>query len=370
MTQSDSTYSTIDEALERMRGASPEHANGVPNHGPMAAEALVTLGCENTDVLRWADRYSSRLIPMHTPASRITPQSWRGALGRIDATADWCALFRDELADHSWESVLNQWLPRLLPGLMAAGTHGFIRTAHAVRALGHGSTPLRLEELGVALGFWAAYYQELPGTPTLTGHLGIAQALNQIPRTGTSYDSQGALPREFVGVLDTLPSFPAAVASVSAPDMVPEAITTLTETAARLYLANAERHPLVMLHTVTGPSALRMMLPHLSEPLQHTAFSYIWQAVAAWAAAFSAQQPLAAPEDAVAEELTTSQVLESCLDTGDPHAIKFVEACVREHRVNGKSVYLAAAQDWATRLREAQGWTGDKKIVSGLVIRN
>jgi hypothetical protein len=366
----DVTNSTIDEALQRMRGASPEHANGVPNHGPMAAEALIALECDPKDVLRWTDGYSSTLIPMPKPATRITHQSWPEALGRIDATAGWCALFCDELADHPWESVLNQWLPRLLPGLMAAGTHGFIRTAHAVRALGHGPTPLRLEELGVALGFWAAYYQKLPGTPTLIGHLGIAHALNQIPRAGKRYDSQGALPREFVGVLGTLPSFPAAVASISAPDRVDEAITTLTETAARLYLANADHHPLVMLHTVTGPSALRMLLPHLSEPLQRTAFSYIWQAVAGWAAAFSAQPPLAAPRGPVAEELTTAQVLERCLDTGDPHAIKFVEACVREHRVNSKSVYLAAALDWATRLREAQGWTGDKKIVSGLVIRN
>lgn len=361
---------TLDEALERMSGASPEHANGVPNHGPMAAEALVTLGCENEHVLRWTDRYSATLIPMPAPASRITHQSWRERLGRIDATADWSIFFRYELTYHPWESVLDQWLPRLLAGLMAAGTHGFIRTAHAVRSLGDGSTPQRLEELGSALGFWAAYYQALPGEPTPAGYLGIAQALNQIPRAAMSYDAQASLPREFVGVLDTLAGFPTAVASISAPDMIPVAITDLTEAAARLYLANADRQPLVMLHTVTGPAALRLMLPHLSEQLQRTAFSYVWQAVAAWAAAFSEQALPLQPEEPSADEITTAHVLERCLETGDPHAIKFAEACVREHRANGNSVYLTAALDWATRLRQAQGWTSHKRTFSGLVIRN
>lgn len=358
----------MDEALERMRGASPEHANGVPNHGPMAAEALVTLGCDGEQVVRWADRYRSKLIPMPASALRITRQNWPEALGRMDATADWAAFFGNELAEHSWESVLDQWLPRLLPGLMAAGTHGFIRTAHAVRAVGDGPTPQRLEELGHALGYWAAYYHQLPGDPVLAGDLGPEQALGQIPRARTSYDSKAALPREFVEVLDTLPGFPAAVTALAAPPSIPAALTTLTETAARLYLANAERHPLVMLHTVTGPSALRMMLPHMSPQVQRTAFSYVWQAVVGWAAAFGAQPP--GPAYSAAGDLTTSQVLERCLETEDPHAIKFAEACVREYRENTKPVYLAAALDWATRLREARGWASDKKIFSGLVIRS
>ncbi|WP_216900970.1 questin oxidase family protein [Nocardia alni] len=359
--------STLDETLERMRGASPEHANGVPNHGPMAAEALVALGCEGEQVLRWVDRYRTTLVPMPGSTLRITDHSWPEALGRMDAIADWAAFFGNELADHPWESVLERWLPRLLPGLMAAGTHGFIRTAHAIRALGDAPTPLRLEELGLALGFWAAYYQKLPGEPVLVGDLGIEQALDRIPRA-KGYDSQGVLPREVLGVLGTLPSFPAAVAAVAAPDSIPAAITALTETAARLYLANAERHPLVMLHTVTGPSALRMMLPHISEQLQRTAFGYIWQAVAGWMAAFSAQSPLD-HRDPAADGPTISEVLDRCLETGDPHAIKFVEACVREHRASAQPVYLAAAADWATRLRQAQDWTSDKKIFSGLVIR-
>ncbi|MGH3799350.1 MAG: questin oxidase family protein [Pseudonocardiaceae bacterium] len=235
--------STVDEALERMRGASPEHANGIPNHGPMAAEALTTLGCAGEEVLKWVDRYSNKLIPMPDATSRITHESWQESLGRHETTGDWFAFFRDELAEHSWETTLNRWLPRLIPGIMAAGTHGFIRTAHAVRALDDGPTQLRIEELGVALGYWAAFYQELPGEPDLAGDLGIDQALDQIPRIGQSYDPTVAMPREFVETLADLPGFPAAVKALTTPDSIPAAISTLTQTAARLYLGNADRYP-------------------------------------------------------------------------------------------------------------------------------
>ena len=57
-------------------------------------------------------------------------------------------------------------MPRLSPALIAAATHGLIRTSHAVRSLGVSDTPQRLHELAEGLGFWAARYHLLPGTPT------------------------------------------------------------------------------------------------------------------------------------------------------------------------------------------------------------
>src|SRR5215813_9545330 len=62
----------LDEALERLRGTSTEvAAGGDPNHGPMAAEALVVLGRD--DIVRnWVDRYRQRLDVMPGPTSPIT----------------------------------------------------------------------------------------------------------------------------------------------------------------------------------------------------------------------------------------------------------------------------------------------------------
>jgi hypothetical protein len=44
--------SVLDDALEGLRHTGPEAADGAPNHGPMAAEALVALGCDDA-VPQW-----------------------------------------------------------------------------------------------------------------------------------------------------------------------------------------------------------------------------------------------------------------------------------------------------------------------------
>src|SRR5215831_17452914 len=58
---------TFDEALECLRGTGSEVADGgAPNHGPMAAEALVALGRDDV-VVAWARRYRRKLDAMPSP---------------------------------------------------------------------------------------------------------------------------------------------------------------------------------------------------------------------------------------------------------------------------------------------------------------
>jgi hypothetical protein len=172
---------SMDEALERLRGTGTEVAGGGdPNHGPMAAEALVAL--ERDDVVgNWVDRYRQRLDLMPAAASPVTADTWREALGDIRRTPDWVAFFRAQLAEGPWQVVFTDWIGRLLPGAISAGQHGLIRTAHAIRALEDAETPLRVEELGVALAFWAAYYRRLPGVPRFAGELDFEHALGEVP---------------------------------------------------------------------------------------------------------------------------------------------------------------------------------------------
>src|SRR5262245_35488791 len=152
----------LDEALERLRGTGPETLGDAPNHAPMVAEALVALGRSDA-VLPWVDAYRSRLGPAPSHSSPITDDAWRAALGVRSRLGDWEVFFRRALAESDWHTVLAAWVPRLLPGTMAAGTHALIRTAHAVRALEAIETPLRVQELAEGLAYWAAFYQELPG---------------------------------------------------------------------------------------------------------------------------------------------------------------------------------------------------------------
>ena len=170
----------FDEALELLRGTGSEVAGGVaPNHGPMAAEALVVLGRDDI-VVAWADRYRRKLNAMPPSRSPITTKDWAEALGVIDRFADWVAFFRTQLSEAPWRAVFREWIGRLLPATPSAGAHGLIRTAHALRALGDAETPRRVEELGVALAYWAAYYRKLPGTPHLAGALDLGDALGRV----------------------------------------------------------------------------------------------------------------------------------------------------------------------------------------------
>src|SRR5215471_2524965 len=132
----------LDEALERLQGTSTEVAGGGdPNHGPMAAEALVVLGRDDI-VGNWVDRYRQRLDVMPGPTTPITVDTWREGLGNIGRMADWAAFFRRQLVEAPWRVVFADWIGRLLPGAISAGQHGLIRTAHAIRALEDAETPL------------------------------------------------------------------------------------------------------------------------------------------------------------------------------------------------------------------------------------
>jgi Questin oxidase-like len=353
----------IDEALERLRGMGMEMVGGMPNHGPMAVEALAALG-HGTRAVDWADRYSRSLGRLPDPVSPLTGETWRGALGEIERTGDWIAYFRLQLAEAPWRSVFAEWIGRLLPGAITAGTHGLIRAAHAMRALEDGETQLRIEELGVSLAYWAAYYRELPGTPHLTGALNFGQALDKIQRFTRGRERRG-MPREFIlqVIASHAADFSEAVNSAAEPESPEEALSAITEAGAQLYLANATHHPLIFIHTVTAPAALRILLRHLSVAQQMVALGRVWQAVAAEVAAYGDE---IAVDRSAPVLVPTEEIVERSVETGDPHAFKFVEACLREFHHNPHPAYLDAAQDWAMRLDQAKRWSLAQREAAGI----
>jgi hypothetical protein len=73
--------SVLDDALERLRHTGPEAADDAPNHGPMAAEALVALGYDDA-VPQWVDDYRRQLGPVPKPLLPVPTQTWRDARRR------------------------------------------------------------------------------------------------------------------------------------------------------------------------------------------------------------------------------------------------------------------------------------------------
>lgn len=342
---------TIDEMLDILSFAGAELVNGNANHGPMAAEALFALGRDDA-VLPWVDGYRSRLTHRPSPSMRIPPDEWRERLGARERLGDWIQLFENELSEAPWQDVVRQWAPRLSPAVMAAATHGLIRTGHAVRSLSHGDTLQRRKELAQGLGFWAARYCTLPGAPSQTngGYIPRA-ALACVERLhDDSFDGSGPISEQFRG-LEEHPEFAPAINLADVSGDLSRFISNLTETFAGIYLANP-RNLVAFVHTVTAPSALRMLAPYLEDEDARRAARYAWQSCAAIYAWYST----APPQENAALPTPTSdrdEIIDRAVAAGGAHSIKFAEACLREHSINPNPIYLVAAWDAADRVGPA-----------------
>jgi hypothetical protein len=329
----------LDEALEALKDTGPEFGPGLSNHGPMAAEALVRIGRENA-VLPWVGRYRRRLQERPRPQGRVDGATWREALGDARRVADWVAFFDRELLERPWREVVAEWAPRLVPGVMAGATHGLIRTAHAVRSLEEAQTSPRLHELAEGLGYWAARYQELPGRPGASPASRLPRhAVNLVPRANPPGMQFRGLIFEAVRGLDVLPSFADVIDLAHPADSLGPFLSDLTETFARVTLANP-RTPIAFVHSVTAPAALRLIVPHLRAEDAALAARYAWQACAALYAWYAEAPPVAATGEANTRQ---DDLIERAVATGDEHAIKFVEACLRERKLNPSPAYVAAA---------------------------
>lgn len=356
-------YQLHDQALAALQGIGPELGNGAPNHAPMVIEALAALGY-GAEAAPWIERHRT-MFAIEPVADTAPSGDPLALLGRDRNTAAWRMLFRRELAQSCWRNVLEQWLPWLLPGAMATGTHGVIRCGHAVRALKEQETDARLDELAGALAYCAGRYRKIFDEPSLSGGLDLADAVRTLPLLPAQLDRRGPPPKVIKALL-AMPAFAESVSRLRPPAGPLQGLVALAETGARLYLHNASRHPLVMLHAVTGPAAVHLLVADQSPALRHLAFAYAWQAVATWAAAYGTHAFMATPEPMV---IPWDQLTRAAVTCGDDHAIKFTEACRRMDEMQPSPAFRAAAADWMRRLGEARDWPAQKLVDTGIRTR-
>ena len=244
------------------------------------------------------------------------------------------------------DALVRTTLPDLLPGLVGAAFHGLLRTAHAYRALTRHPTEARATELAHGLGYWAARYQTLPGTPgvqAIPGR-GVEATLKAVSAVPDDERHAGLIFERFA-VLERDPTFAQLVEGFD-PDAATAdaALDALVSSSARLFVSTKSRGAsFVYLHGVTGSSALRLLLPALSEPQQRAAVGYLVQAIAAvHATHVQADSSLAPPATATATD--PAQLAAAAARSNDDHTIKLVEAALREHARSGAPELLAAAE--------------------------
>ena len=344
--------SNFDEALERFHLVDLEYGEGLANHGPMGAEALEQLGHQAL-IPAFVGIYVPRLQPLE-PGSPLAAHERDAALGDVSRRADWIATYEERLADGDWRAIVATELPELLPGIFAGAGHGWLRVAHAIRALEARDEPLRRRELARGLAYWAARYQTLPGLPgsrARTGATDPEQLLAAWPRVGEPPAREGLFLR-VVERLETFPAFARAVEQVPAPDAadIPSFITGLCRAAARLYLAHPEAR-VAYVHALTIPSALRLVLPYLDATQSGLAALYVLQAAGALHALFGERRdpPPVETFDGETQRIAGDwdEIRYHAACSIQEHSIKMVEACWREDRIAPDPILALAAADAA-----------------------
>ena len=340
----------IEDALELLASTGPEYHGRLANHGPMAAQALVALDRPES-VVAWVEKYRKRLQDHPGGTRAIVAASWRDALGEGSRVGDWIVFFRRELADKTWKNVLAEWTPRLSPGVVAAAFHGAIRTAHAVRSLEETETPARRRELAEGLGYWAATYHALPElSPSRrppAGRLPSAAAAGIPILPPDRRVSYGNIV-DRLAPLDAFPPFASVADSVDATNDSGAFLSDLTETFASVYLASVPPGSVItFLHGVTGPAAVRTLLPYVSAPERAGLLRHTWVACSSF---LSSSGGRTTPPEGAERVPSRPELADRALATGDEHAIKFTEACFRENALNPNSVYARAAADGVARL--------------------
>jgi hypothetical protein len=126
------------------------------NHLPMILIAMERLGASPDRLVAFARTYrtSNGLCALPPSQAPLTADSWTSALGERAREADLRTFFLREVARHGARTAVAIHLPRLAPGIAGSAFHPLMRLAYAVMAKDD-------EDIGIALGYWAATYLPL-----------------------------------------------------------------------------------------------------------------------------------------------------------------------------------------------------------------
>jgi hypothetical protein len=346
------TPEPLDDALTVFAGTAPEFGEfGLSNHGPMGAEALDQLGRRDV-IAGWVAAYRGRLDAAPPPAeSPLSESDWPAALGVPERFPEWLALFETELADRPMGAVVGEWIPRLVPGTVGAAAHGLIRTAHGLRAFGRADTHPRRVEVAMGLAYWASQYQELPGPPLLIGHEDVPAALADLPYLPEETPEAFLISDVMAHMADIADEFEQAVASLGPGGDAVTVLDALAVGGARAYVRNTDRgNDFGLLHSITAPLAVELVLPWLAKEDHDAALAYAWQAVAALHVAYDVER--LAPLPVLDEPPEAEVLIARALESGDAHALKLTEAALRCYARTKEPVLLHAAADASARLRD------------------
>jgi hypothetical protein len=306
------------------------------NHLPMILVALERLGA-TPDRLRQFDRVyrdSSGLHPPPPPMRPVTGDQWMSLLGQRARETDLRAFFVQQVARTGGKVTIRAALPALTPGIGASAFHPLMRLAYGVLEDDE-------EEIGIALGFWAATYLPLcpPGaTSGLTSDPaevllraaalpGLCDAMPESDLVWHNMRAVAAMP-SFAGVVDWL-------------TIDGETLDRMAATSLALFAGTMSFEAL---HAVTGCHWLRLLQP--VAPDMAPLLRHFWVAIAAL------MPKMGFPTPPLVEQLADwrqapcpgwSEIKATAVASDDEHDPSLVFSAFEEWRRTGDTLYRHVA---------------------------
>jgi hypothetical protein len=130
-------------------------------------------------------------------------------------------------------------------------------------------------------------------------------------------------------------------------------LSELTAEYAGHFAATMPSFPVPLIHTITAPAAMRLILAELPAELHEISVHTIEAVNRGIFAAFGGRQSTTAHNENPSDtEQNFAALAADAVDIGDEHAIKLCEAALREHALRPDPRYLSAASTALVLIRK------------------
>ncbi|MBY5708002.1 questin oxidase family protein [Rhizobium leguminosarum] len=329
-------FSGLETVLLRAREDSVEFPYLLANHVPMVLIALDRLGASAERLEQWYEQYrESHALPlMPPPVAPIIRAAWAEALGDRTREADYRAFFIAETRRLGIDAVIRTYLPAMVNGLAGSATHPLMRLAYAVLKRDD-------QEVGTALGYWAACYLPLPfatgAVPDTDDPGSVLADVGNIEGI-RDYEPETDLLWHNIRAVAALPGFRPVIDRLAFNADTPR---RMAATSLALFAGTMD---FSALHSVTGMHWLRLVSPHLenAEPF----YRAFWQVIASLVPKIGFP---ALPTAGALEEMRRRQapawaeIKRAAVSSDDEHDVSLVFSALQEEEVWKDPLYRVVA---------------------------
>lgn len=308
------------DALEVFLCTDGSYAGGLTNHGPMATEALVSMGAE-----RWIGPF----VEAYRPRLDVVP----------------C---HDAHAPEDWRSWLHEVLPDLIPAVAAQAGHGLLRVAHAIRGIERAdaagnSTELYRREMSAAVEYWRRGGPGLPGPVRLSGHLTPEDWESTLNRLDAARRPEGLLTLTLRMAAST-PAYADRVAALAPSTDSEPTLDALALSSMGFLVQNSGLAAFALLHGATVSNMSRVLLTYLDDANRMRLEASVAGFVAAAVIGFDESGGLADHEHLSDGTVDPESLADAAGATLEDHTIKFTDACLTVAQRTGSTLPFFAAK--------------------------